>query len=103
MAVGLLLVSAFSLLAYLLLSAYAPDLRSEETGGGNVLSKSAVGFAAARFLLKESGVETHVGRTHPEVDRFGVVVLTPEITSTRTELKTLAEPGRARASVHSFE
>lgn len=92
-AVGLLVVSAVSLLAYLLLTAFASDLRSEESGGGNALSKSAVGFAGIRFVLETAGVDARIGRTPPETDRFGVVVLTPDITSSRTELKALIEPG----------
>jgi hypothetical protein len=92
-AIGLLLVSALSLLAFVLLSAYASDLRSEQTGGENALSKSAVGFAGIRFLLESAGVDAPIGRTPPALDRYGLVVLTPELTSDRTELKALAGPG----------
>ena len=92
-AIGLLLVSAMSLLAYLLLSAFASDLRSGETGGGNALSKSAVGFAGIRFVLEGAGVDARIGRTPPATDRFGIVVLTPDIAGGRTALKALIEPG----------
>jgi hypothetical protein len=93
MTVGLVLVSILSLLAYLLLSAYASDLRPEETRGGNALSKSAIGFAGIRFLLQSASIDTHLGRTPPELDRFGVVVLTPGIFSSRRDLQRLAGPG----------
>lgn len=93
LAVGLLLVSALSLIAYLVLSAYAPDLRSEQSGGGNTLSKSAVGFAGIRFLLEAAGVDSDIGRTPPPLNRFGLVVLTPEFTSGEGDLKELATPG----------
>ena len=68
MAVGLVLVSALSLIAYFALSAYAPDLRSDISGGGDALSKSAVGFAGARFLLDKADVPVTLGKAPPPPD-----------------------------------
>jgi hypothetical protein len=62
MAVGLVLVSIFSLCALVALSAYAPDLRPESDGGAHVLSKSAVGFAGLRRLLEASGIPVEIDR-----------------------------------------
>ncbi|HUJ46164.1 MAG TPA: hypothetical protein VLV55_03465 [Rhizomicrobium sp.] len=92
-AIALLLVSALSLLTYLLLSAYESDLSSEQTGAANALSKSAVGFAGIRYLLESADIDTVVGRTPPEVNRFGIVVLTPDVDSSRENLKKMIGPG----------
>lgn len=62
MAVGLVLVSIFSLCALVALSAYAPDLRPESDGGTHVLSTSAVGFAGLRRLLEASGIPVEIDR-----------------------------------------
>jgi hypothetical protein len=92
-AVGLVLVSAFSLIAYLVLSAYAPDLRSDTSGGANALSKSAIGFAGLRVLLENGGVPATLGRTPPPPDTFGLVILAPEIDTPQKDLAALSQPG----------
>jgi len=64
-AIGLVVVSALSLLAFLILSAYAPELRSEKSGGNDALSKSAVGFAGLRYLLDNTGDEVEIVSSRP--------------------------------------
>ena len=39
-----------SALLFLVLTAYAPQLRSESDGGGHAMSKSAIGFAGRRVI-----------------------------------------------------
>lgn len=91
--IGLFVVATISLLGFAVLSAYAPDLRSETSGRSNALSNSAIGFAGIRFLAQASGIPTEFGRTRPQLDHFGLVVLTPEIFPDATKLKALSGPG----------
>jgi hypothetical protein len=93
MAVGLVLVSALSLIAYFALSAYAPDLRSDTSGGGDALSKSAVGFAGARFLLDKADVPVTLGKGPPPPGAFSLVILTPEISTGTDAIAALAQSG----------
>ncbi|HUE64451.1 MAG TPA: hypothetical protein VMO78_08755 [Rhizomicrobium sp.] len=80
LAVLLVVISAVSLLGLMLLFAYAPDLRSESSNGGDTVSRSAVGFAGLKELLTLSGVPTELDRgqlSRPDT-RPSLVILTPE-------------------------
>jgi hypothetical protein len=80
MAVLLVLISAASLLGLMLLFAYAPDLRSESSNGGDTVSRSAIGFAGLRELLDLSGVATELDRgalSRPDT-KPSLVILTPD-------------------------
>src|SRR5258706_8814979 len=92
-AVGLVFVSAFSLIAFLALSAYAPDLRNESNGDAHVLSKSAIGFAGLRVLLEADRIASIVDRgLGSQGERQpGLIVLTPEITSASSDIKDLCK------------
>lgn len=92
-AIGLVVVSALSLLVYLLLSAYAPDLRTEKSGGNDALSKSAVGFAGLRYLLDNTGNDVEIGRHAPELDAYSLVILTPDADSEEATIADLAKSG----------
>ena len=94
-ATGLVLVSAISLIAFLALSAYSPDLRNESSSDANALSKSAIGFAGLRVLLDVSGISNSIDRgvvprqkLHPSL-----FILTPTLGSNNTEVFRLSIPG----------
>ena len=53
-AIWLVLVGVFAFSALMVLSTYAPDLRSGDDGDNHALSHSAIGFAGAVELLKEA-------------------------------------------------
>jgi hypothetical protein len=93
LAVALTLVSALSLIAFLVLSTYAPDLRSNLSGGANALSKSAIGFAGIRYLTENCGIETTLGREPAGRDRYSLVILTPGPNNTHSEIANLSGPG----------
>src|SRR6202000_3481461 len=76
-AIGLVLVSMLSLLAYFALSAYAPDFRNESDGEAHALSKSAIGFAGLRVLLDASGISNSVDRGIRAAAKPGVMIITP--------------------------
>ena len=73
------LIGVFAFSAFVVLSAYAPDLRSGSDGGAHALSRSAVGFAGAVELLKGLDEPVLVSRGDPPPTRAGsgVLVLTP--------------------------
>jgi len=75
----LVLISAVSMLGLLLLFAYAPYLRSDNSSDTDVVSRSAVGFAGLQELLSRSGIPTEVDRG-PLMrgnSRPSLVILTP--------------------------
>jgi hypothetical protein len=85
--IGLVLVSVFSFAAFILLSAFEPELTSGANGGAQALSQSAVGFAGAVSLLREVGAPVSVGRiTGDLARRQSTVIVTPEQPLTWTEL-----------------
>lgn len=95
LAVGLVLVSALSLIAYFALSAYAPDFRDASNGDAHVLSSSAIGFAGLKVLLQEDYVQTLVDRG---LDENGTAppslkILTPSILSSSSEIKKVCGRG----------
>jgi hypothetical protein len=82
--IGLLVVGVLSFAAFIVLSAFADDLRKPEDGGTHALSKSAVGFAGIVSLVQGEGRAIRLGRgglgetsVPPEVG-----VLTPEVGQT---------------------
>lgn len=84
----LVLISAVSMLGLLLLFAYAPYLRSDDSSDNDVISRSAVGFAGLKELLSLSGVPTEIDRG-PLVrgnSRPSLVILTPNAGTPAAEL-----------------
>lgn len=77
--IGVILVGVFAFSAFLVLSAFEPELTSGRDGRAHALSTSAVGFAGAVRLAQASGASVRVGRTTGSADRFtSLVILTPE-------------------------
>ena len=59
----LIAVGVFAFAGFLVLSAYAPDLRDGQgDGGAHALSRSAMGYAALERLLRAEGVPTVISR-----------------------------------------
>lgn len=85
--IGLVLVGVFSFAAFILLSAFEPELTSGANGGAQALSQSAVGFAGAVRLLRDTGAPVRVGRiTGDLARRQSTVIVTPEQPLTWAEL-----------------
>ena len=79
--VWVVLVGVFAFSAFVVLSAYAPDLRSGAgDGGAHALSRSAVGYAGVVELLKGADRRVVVSRGTPPVtaEGSGLLVLTPD-------------------------
>lgn len=76
---GLVLVGVFSFAAFILLSAFEPELASGSNGGGHALSQSAVGYAGAVRLLNANGERVRVGRITGDLTRRqSFVIVTPQ-------------------------
>jgi hypothetical protein len=58
----IVLAGVFSFSAFMVLSAYAPDLRGGSDGGAHALSKSAVGYAGLVRMLRAEGDEVVISR-----------------------------------------
>jgi hypothetical protein len=88
MGMALVLVGAFSFLAYFVLSAYAPE-QNEDDGRATAVSRSAVGFAGLAALLRAQGIPVIVSRgLRPEdAKRASLVILTPELSNDPDEFR----------------
>jgi len=64
--------------AFLLLSAYAPDIRSGRDGRAHGLSTSAVGFRGVYTLLEETGADVQYVRDETMLENTGLTILTLE-------------------------
>jgi hypothetical protein len=75
----IVLVAAFAFSAFVVLSAYAPDMRGGSDAGGHALSRSAVGYAGLVTLLREENEAVDISRRDAG-DRdpaWSLLVLTP--------------------------
>ncbi len=76
---ALLLAGVFAAAAFLVLSAYAPDLKAGRSGSAHALSTSAIGYAGVVRLLEMVGQPVVINRYPGPVSRSpGLMVLTPE-------------------------
>jgi hypothetical protein len=99
-----LAAGAFAAAGFLLLSAYAPDLRSGRDGGGHAMSNAATGFRALFDLNVATGGTSTLRRSevddYREKDAAGLLILTPppgvapdEITKRLADRASLAHAG----------
>jgi hypothetical protein len=95
MAAALVVVSGLALVAFLALSAYAPQFRTETAGRANVLSKSAIGFAGLKLMLEETGTSVWVSRSRERGENDERLrILTPDAGSSGPSVAKLAEGGQ---------
>jgi len=96
MVTALVLISAFSLLAVLALSAYAPELRSSDNPQANAYSRSAIGYAGLMRLLEEYGVPVKIGRDKPlqaKISGASLTILAPTLINGAKQLQDTGLPG----------
>ena len=75
---ALLAVGVFATAAYLLLTAYAPEMRANRGGGAHAESRSAVGYAGIVRLLQLMHEPVIVSQSSEARTTFpGLMVLTP--------------------------
>lgn len=73
----LVALATVGFLSFLVLFAYADELRPAQNGGTHALSTSAVGFAGLADLVKHSGGEARFVRSETEIDEASFLILTP--------------------------
>lgn len=96
MVTALVLISAFSLLAVMALSAYAPELRSTDNPEANAFSKSAIGFAGLIRLLQDCDIPVKIGRGRSAPERIGqasLTILAPTLANSPSQLREAGAPG----------
>lgn len=74
---AVLLVGVVAFGAFLVLGAYAPELRNGDDGRAHALSRSAIGYGALVRLLRETGVGVTTARSAPAAQAPALWVLTP--------------------------
>lgn len=90
----LILVGVFSLSALAVLSAYAPDLKKGDDGGGHALSSSAVGYAGAAQLLRGAGLPVVLSRGPIAAGSAeGLLILTPQPWQSAEEVAAIRHDG----------
>lgn len=96
MVAALVLLSAFSLLAVMALSAYAPELRSTDNPQANAYSKSAIGFAGLMRLLQDCDIPVKIDRgraAHEQIAQASLTVLAPTLVNSASQLRETGAPG----------
>lgn len=77
-----LLVGIVSLAGLGVLSAYAPQLRSGNNGGGHALSRAATGFGGLPILLRDLGMPVGFNRGEAsDIPRERLLVVTPDVST----------------------
>ena len=75
---GMVVAGVFAFSAFVVLSTYAPDLRSGDNGKAHALSRSAVGYGGMVQLLRGLGEPVLVARRSQRYETPALVVLTPD-------------------------
>jgi hypothetical protein len=77
--------------SFLLLFAYADELRSAQNGGTHALSTSAVGFAGLADLVKQTRGDVRLVRRDADLGDEVLLVLTPGPTTSPAVVKTILD------------
>lgn len=89
-----LLVGVATLAGIGVLSAYAPELKSGNDGGGHAQSRSSVGFGALPTLLRNTGVPVVLNRgVLTEASDESLLVLTPAPTNKPEQIEDIEHYG----------
>ncbi|MDR3508133.1 MAG: hypothetical protein P4L64_09580 [Caulobacteraceae bacterium] len=92
----LVVAGVFAFCAFVVLSAFAPDLEGGLDGAPHALSRSAVGYAGLVRLLKAEGEIALISRREPARGEAppALTVVTPSVASDGDALKTRIAQGR---------
>ncbi|WP_299329419.1 hypothetical protein [Parasphingopyxis sp.] len=89
----LVIAGVIGFAAFLLLTAYAPEIRSGRDGRAHGLSTSAVGFRGVYTLLEETGADVGYIRQEDSYPDAGLTILTLEQISNRERVEALIDNG----------
>ncbi|HEY2445510.1 MAG TPA: hypothetical protein VGI20_07215 [Rhizomicrobium sp.] len=86
---GLVFAGSLAFVAFFALLAYAPDFREDTDAGAHAISRSAIGFAALRFLLEDTGSPVVIDRGTLRHDQVApaITILMPGPENTRAEME----------------
>ncbi len=87
----LIVAGVLGFVAFLILAAYAPDLRSGRDGRAHSLSTSAVGFRGVHDLLEATGEQVQFLREEGGFVRGGLTIVTIEPMMDQERLDTLID------------
>lgn len=88
------LVGVVALAGLGLLSAYAPELRSGNDGGGHALSRSSIGFGGLPQLLRSLGVPVVLNRGGlTEASDDSLLILTPSLQTKPAQIEGIEHYG----------
>ena len=92
-AIGLVIVSMLSLIAFFALSAYTPDIRDDTGVEAHALSKSAIGFAGLRVLMNAASMTNEIDRGDGphNLAHSSLMIVTPPAEATSTDLAKLVK------------
>lgn len=90
-------IGIFAFIAMLVLSAYAPELRSGNNGGSHALSKAATGFSGIVQLADATGRNPEVVRSRAPLSREELLVVSPD--SGAADLTELLDERGARVTM----
>ncbi|WP_404336906.1 hypothetical protein AB2M62_00595 [Sphingomonas sp. MMS12-HWE2-04] len=88
---ALVVLAAVGFAAFLLLFAYADDLRPAQNGGTHALSTSAVGFVGLADLVKHTRGSAQMVRSDADLEDDALLVLTPPPGTDPEALKRILE------------
>ena len=92
---AVIVAGALALAAYLVLTAYSPQLAKGNNGGAHALSNSATGFAGLVALTKQAGVESIVSRDQESPTDGSLLVLTPEASTAPGDVEKIVNAHQA--------
>lgn len=90
----MILTGVLAFVGLVVLSVYAPNLRSGNDGGDHALSKSAVGFAGAAAFFKARGQTVLVSRGSTSDAEDGLMIITPSLYQDNKALNAISFGGR---------
>jgi hypothetical protein len=93
--VWVVLAGIVAFAGFLVLTAYAPEMRSQGNGGGHAMSKSAIGFAGLYKLAEESGRPVDLARSKADWGRTGFMIVTIQPDSDPKLIAELRDTQRA--------
>ena len=96
-----LVAGMLSFLAFLWLTAYAPEMGGGRNGGAHALSNGATGFRALGDLLDGTGGRAVRARTAREYPQGGLLVLTPTEDTDPALLARIVETSQTVAATRS--
>lgn len=94
---GILIAASIALAGlFAVLTAYAPEMRDGQDGGGHALSNAATGFSGIVRLAQATGLRVSIGKDARLAPEGGLLVLTPDAGSDPAKVADLVRERNAQ-------